>query len=358
MMTMFILFLSLFVYQAAHKDFLVSDKTEVLGGETQETAQSAETTGRADFPFVVIKPAAPLLTTAGTIRKVEPITVQDIDLDTIFAGVEVDKTLEELVREMPVIAHLPRKPEKPAEKNREADSTPIESEKQTEPIAMVAQAPPQPAAPSAPPIPDSRLTEPEIPVRIASVELPKTVVQPLPLGMEPEGDTTVNDLFDQSRIALDSFDLNEFASIDLIPDKAVHIVLAGDLLFDSGQAALSEQAIYSLEKIAAVIGNTPHRIHIEGHTDDTPIVSGGPYANNRELSIARANAVAVFLIEDMGMNPDQFVISGYSSYHPVAPNTTAENKATNRRVEIVIAKTPEQPTIATLDFVQSPSLKL
>jgi len=52
--------------------------------------------------------------------------------------------------------------------------------------------------------------------------------------------------------------------------------------------------------------------------------------------------VATFLIEDMDMEPHQFVISGYSSYRPIMPNTSPQNRANNRRVEIVIAQTPYQ----------------
>jgi chemotaxis protein MotB len=49
----------------------------------------------------------------------------------------------------------------------------------------------------------------------------------------------------------------------------------------------------------------------------------------------------------MAMNPNQFVVSGYSSYRPIVPNTTAENRAKNRRVEIIISKRLPNPLPAT-----------
>ncbi len=298
MMTMFILFLSLFVYQAAHKDLLVSNKQEIVAGDIQETLEVAKNPKSA-FPFVVIKPAAPLVT-AGTVKKVESITLEEVDLQSAFSPVEVEKTLEELAGEIPQIASKNIEPIKKDTTNKET-------------YAAITSEP---------------------------------VIQPLPLNVpeikQPEEKhASVNSLFDQSQVTLDAFNLNEFAAIDLVPDQAIRIILTGDLLFETGDAALSIDAVYSLEKIAEVINTSPYQIHIEGHTDNVPIHSGR-YSNNWELSFARANAVATFLIEDMGMDPHQFVISGYASYRPIAPNTSPENRASNRRVEIVIAQKPLQ----------------
>lgn len=301
MMTMFILFLSLFVYQAAHKDFLVSDEKELIAGDTEKAIETDEDS-KAAFPFMVIKPSAPFIT-AGTIKKIESITLQEIDLDSTFSPVEVEKTLAELAQDIPEVVSPMAAPEKPTE----------------------------------------RLAS------IQSIQPNDAVIQPMPLGMQADAEASVNTLYSESQVTLDTFNLNDFAAIDLEPNKAVRIILTGDLLFETGAAALSREAVYSLEKVASVIHETPYQIHIEGHTDNIPI-SSGSYSNNWELSFARANAVAVFLIEDMGMDPEQFVISGYSSYRPVAPNTSIANRAANRRVEIVIAQTPykiQDTTIAS-----------
>ena len=82
MMTMFILFLSMFVYQASHKEFLVSDEIEVIGGDTT-AALDITHDNKNTFPFVPIDPARPIMS-GGSVKKVEPIYLQDIETDAQF----------------------------------------------------------------------------------------------------------------------------------------------------------------------------------------------------------------------------------------------------------------------------------
>ena len=287
MMTMFILFLSLFIYHAAHEEYLVSKKKEIIAGEITEIVEVAET-GEATLPFPVIKSAAPLIA-AGEIPKVESINIRDVDLKATFSKEDLAKKFDELAKSI--------------------------------------------TSPS----PESG--------RGGMFMSEKAEMQAKDVQVQETDSSSVNALYTQSQHTLDTFNLNEFAEINLAPNKAVRIVLTGDLLFETGHAALSQNAISSLEKIADVIRTTPHQIHIEGHTDDIPITYGR-YANNWELSVARAHAVAEFLIEEMHMDPSQFVISGYASYKPVVTNSDADTRAKNRRVEIVITQTPAQSTLA------------
>lgn len=289
MMTMFVLFLSLFVYQATHEKFLRDNNVEILAGDTKE-ALDLETQKKNDLPFELVSPTAPLIT-AGTIKKIETVKLHDLDLDLIFPPQEFEEINED--RRIPSLKGPISPPQRPI-------------------IAATFQ------------------------VR----ESLQTVLQPDPIQLQETSGNSVNALFAKSQTALDTFQLNDFASIDLIPDKALRIVLTGDLLFETGHAALSIQAIHSLEKIASSLNDSDYQIHIEGHTDNIPIRSE-QYANNWELSLARAKAVAVFLIEDMKMTPDNIVISGYSSYRPVVPNSSDENRSKNRRVEIVVSKPDE-----------------
>ena len=78
MMTMFILFLIMFVYQTAHQQILVGDETEVVGGQTTGALEIAPNK-TPSLPYAPIKPGLPLIT-AGTIKKVEPIHIYNIDL--------------------------------------------------------------------------------------------------------------------------------------------------------------------------------------------------------------------------------------------------------------------------------------
>ena len=153
-------------------------------------------------------------------------------------------------------------------------------------------------------------------------------------------------IYDLSKVALANEKLERFASVELVPDKTVRIILTGDLLFPSGQAELTPNAIHSLKKLSSLIKKTPYMINVIGHTDSQPARSTR-YPSNWELSLARASRVARFLIDDTKMPPTQFSVSGYSSFRPVKPNTNEENRKANRRVEIILSKELPQAEAAT-----------
>jgi outer membrane protein OmpA-like peptidoglycan-associated protein len=109
------------------------------------------------------------------------------------------------------------------------------------------------------------------------------------------------------------------------------ITLAGGVLFESNKAALLPGAQNSLGQIAdALKEETDKRILVEGHTD-----SRGAATTNQALSQARAESVAAFLIS-RGVPSDHVTTAGLGPSRPVADNNTAEGRANNRRVEIVI----------------------
>jgi chemotaxis protein MotB len=153
-------------------------------------------------------------------------------------------------------------------------------------------------------------------------------------------------IYDLSKVTLANEKLERFASVELVPDKTVRIILTGDLLFPSGQADLTPNAINSLKKLSVLIKKTPYMINVVGHTDSQP-VRATRYPSNWELSLARASRVARFLIDDTKMPSTQFSVSGYSSFRPVKPNTNEENRKANRRVEIILSKELPQAEAAT-----------
>lgn len=165
--------------------------------------------------------------------------------------------------------------------------------------------------------------------------------QPSPdqIGSTEHHEQVIGQIFDLSKLTLANEKLERFASVELVPDKTMRIILTGDLLFGSGQVELTPAAIESLKKLAPVIKKTPYMINVIGHTDDRPVKTAR-FPSNWELSLARAGRVARFLIEDTGLPATQFSVSGYSSFRPVAPNTSDENRRANRRVEIVLSKEP------------------
>ncbi len=108
--------------------------------------------------------------------------------------------------------------------------------------------------------------------------------------------------------------------------------------FDSGSAKLKPEGVKKLKQLSADLkakAGTDKDIRIEGHTDDRPIHTA-QFPSNWELSSARANAVVRELHDD-GINGEQLLAVGYGASRPAAPNTSAESRAKNRRVEIILA---------------------
>ena len=116
----------------------------------------------------------------------------------------------------------------------------------------------------------------------------------------------------------------------------VRITLNGALLFDSGSAELSPDALPLVEKIAKIIDYYDDSlIEIEGHTDNVPIRSSR-YESNDVLSMYRALYVADYIRGISSVNPANVLSSGRGAYVPIADNGTAEGRARNRRVEVKI----------------------
>lgn len=116
----------------------------------------------------------------------------------------------------------------------------------------------------------------------------------------------------------------------------VQLTLRGALLFDSGRADIRDDAIPVLDKVGVILQRySGSIIEIEGHTDNVP-VTGGKYADNSELSCARALSVFNYFLDTTNLDPSMIKYAGRGEYAPVADNSTEEGRARNRRVEIRI----------------------
>jgi len=131
---------------------------------------------------------------------------------------------------------------------------------------------------------------------------------------------------------------NEFA-VERDSKDAIHIKVAGTLLFEPGKAELKHNAADTLKKVATTLKTkyAHNYVRIEGHTDSTPIVHAkDKYKDNMALSLARANAVYDLLLKE-GLPSTRLYATGYGDSQPlVTPEKTAADRAKNRRVEIVI----------------------
>ncbi len=105
--------------------------------------------------------------------------------------------------------------------------------------------------------------------------------------------------------------------------------------FDSGSARIKPESVPALDRIASILAIRTCPMRIEGHTDNIPIHTS-QMASNWELSTARATELIRVLITDHGFAPERLSAAGYAQYHPVASNLTAQGRAQNRRVDIVI----------------------
>ena len=116
------------------------------------------------------------------------------------------------------------------------------------------------------------------------------------------------------------------------------VTMVDSILFDSGKAEVKRGGIEILGKVVSILKDVNDKsIRIEGHTDDVQIsrALAQRYPTNWELSAARAVNVARFL-QDQGIDPANLSAAAYGEWKPVATNDTAEGKAKNRRIEIIL----------------------
>jgi chemotaxis protein MotB len=124
-------------------------------------------------------------------------------------------------------------------------------------------------------------------------------------------------------------------------ERGITIHMLEKLLFASGAADVKTSAFGTLDSIASVIRTLPNDVRVEGHTDNVPITTK-EFPSNWHLSVSRAVNTAFYLITRHGLNPDKIAVVGYSEFRPLVVNDSEENRAKNRRVDIVIIDTPEQ----------------
>lgn len=118
-------------------------------------------------------------------------------------------------------------------------------------------------------------------------------------------------------------------------ERGITVHIMEEMLFPSGSAEIKSTSLVALDSLATVLRKLPNDIRVEGHTDNVPI-SVPAFPSNWHLSVARAVNVGYYLIEHHGLNPERVSVVGFSEYQPLVPNDTPENRAKNRRVDIVI----------------------
>lgn len=130
-------------------------------------------------------------------------------------------------------------------------------------------------------------------------------------------------------------------------DGKVYVSMENKLLFKSGSWAVGTQGRQAVQQLGTVLGDNPDiAVLIEGHTDNVPYTGNAQLNGNWDLSTKRATAIVNILRENTAINPENLTAAGRGEFAPVATNETAEGKAKNRRIEVIL--TPKLDEISKL----------
>lgn len=130
-------------------------------------------------------------------------------------------------------------------------------------------------------------------------------------------------------------------------DGKVYVSIENKLLFNSGSWAVGVEGRKAVQQLGQVLSQNPDiNVLIEGHTDDVPYKSSGTINDNWDLSTKRATAIVQILVENRQINPNNLTAAGRGEYAPISTNSTADGKARNRRIEVIL--TPKLDEVSKL----------
>lgn len=135
-------------------------------------------------------------------------------------------------------------------------------------------------------------------------------------------------------------------------DGKVYVSMENKLLFSSGSWNVEPEGQRAISSLGDVLADNPDiSILIEGHTDNVPYSGRGSLKGNWDLSTKRATSIVNLLLENPEILPQNLTAAGRGEYLPIAPNSTREGRAANRRIEVVLSPQLDEITqiINTLD---------
>ena len=137
--------------------------------------------------------------------------------------------------------------------------------------------------------------------------------------------------------------LGDQEGVRIVGDR---FVFSSEVLFAPAEAELEEAGKAEIAKVVNILRGVADEIpqgidwvlQVDGHTDDKPIRNSRNFADNWELSQARALSVVRYMIDDLGMDPERLSANGFGEYQPVNTADTDEARAQNRRIELKITE--------------------
>ena len=186
---------------------------------------------------------------------------------------------------------------------------------------------------------DPTLIELPIPVTPAVDPMRDLLQAEIPPGLKSEQaqagleDPGVDQIAEQISAAMGSLIKDDLINVRR-DERWLEVEIKSSILFPSGSARLAPAAFPMLEQLAEILAPFPNPVHVEGFTDNVPIHTQA-FLSNWELSAARASSV-VHLFTDYGVAPARMAAIGYGEHKPIASNDSAEGRAKNRRVVLVV----------------------
>ena len=134
--------------------------------------------------------------------------------------------------------------------------------------------------------------------------------------------------------------------VDGVRIEGDRFVFSSEVLFEQGAAELSNEGQREIAKVAGILrdvaGDIPEGIdwviRVDGHTDNVPLSGTGQFANNWELSQARALSVVLYMVNFLGIPPERLAANGFGQYQPINPDDTDVARAQNRRIELKLTE--------------------
>ena len=133
---------------------------------------------------------------------------------------------------------------------------------------------------------------------------------------------------------------------DRVRIEGDRFVFSSEVLFEPGRATLSDLGRGEIANVAGILRGIADDIpagidwviRVDGHTDNVPLSGVGQYANNWELSQARALSVVLYMVNFLGIAPDRLAANGFGQYQPLNPADTPDARAQNRRIELKLTE--------------------